>query len=362
MNDVRSWQAPGRVTLLGEHLDYNGGTALGVALDRGITLKARARDDTRVRVWSTGEQRRHGELDITDSTGEGWLAYVAGVLAELREIGLRTGADLVIESSLPEGAGLASSAALTSVLVHALAELNGLPHDSAFVVDAVHRVENDQLGIPTGFLDQTVVAYAEDGQVLHLDFTDSPPQRALLTAAFAEAGVTLVLIDTRTRRTLADGRYADRRRECEATRTALGLDRLAEVSLDKVVLLEDETLKRRARHVLTETARVRSARQLIADGRFDRFGPLLTASHESLRDDFEVSCAQLDVAVETALEAGALGAKLTGAGFAGCVVALAPVAELSRIKELVEAQFENAGWAAPGIVATRPSVGLTEGT
>lgn len=362
MNDVRNWQAPGRVTLLGEHLDYNGGAALAVALDRGIALKARARDDTKVRVWSTGEHRRYGELEITDDIHEDWLAYVAGALAVLRESGLRTGADLVIESSLPEGAGLASSAALASVLVQALAELYELPHDPAFVVHAAHRIENDQLGIPTGFLDPTVVAYAEEGQALHLDFTDSSPTRTLLPAGFASAGLTLVLIDTRTRRALTDGRYADRVRECETARTALGLDRLAAVSLDKAVLLEDDTLKRRARHVLTEAARVRSGRHLLADGRFDRFGPLLTASHESLRDDFEVSCAQLDVAVETALEAGALGAKLTGAGFGGCVVALVSFDELPQMKTAVEEQFENAGWATPGIVAARPADGFIKRT
>ncbi len=352
MTDVRSWQVPGRVNLVGEHLDYNGGPVLPMAVDKHLTIKARPRDDDQVRVWS-----QFGTATFTTSVqpGEvdGWAALTAGVVWASASAGPAGGVDLVIESEIPDGAGLSSSAATACGVTMALAELAGrtlTPHEVAAIA---RRAENDYLGVPVGVMDQLAVVHDGASLVDTRDLSVTPVE-----VGWGDAGLSLVVIDTNVKHSLAASEYAVRHDECVRAAGTLGLTWLAEAGPDAVLRFDDaDVLKKRVRHVVTETTRVRGAVRAIAAGDWSQLGTIFTSSHASLRDDFEVSCAELDAAVEAALEGGALGARMTGGGFGGSAIALAPTAMLLGLREKVVAAFADHDWTPPTLFTVRPTAG-----
>lgn len=363
MTDVRQWTAPGRINLIGEHLDYNGGPVLPIAINRSITLKARLRDDDLVRVWTTLGGRQTAEFTVPTKPGTvtGWASYVAGVFWALAEEGHAvTGADLVVDGDLPSGAGLSSSAALEVVVATALNDLLGLGLEPGIVATISRRAENDYAGAPTGIMDQLTVACGVEGSALLIDPAREPATVEVVPSDWRSAGLELVVIDTRTRHELNDGKYAQRRDECHRAAGELGLDRLAAAGPDAVLRLEDETLKARTRHVITETARTRGAVRALRTGNWTQFGTMLTASHASLKDDFAVSRMELDIAVEAALEAGALGARMTGGGFGGSVIALIQKEKLTSLAEHVTGRFAFHQFEAPELFTVRASQGARE--
>jgi galactokinase len=345
------------VNLIGEHLDYNGGPCLPFAIDRALVVKARRRDDATVHVWSDGRSTSF-PLDIRPPGIDGWAAHVAGTVWALADAGHElVGADLVIESDLPPGAGLSSSAALTCGVACALDELAGLGLSRLDIARASQRVENEVIGAPTGLMDQLAVLHGRAGHAVHLDLAADPPGVRDVPLLVDDGGLTLLVIATGVEHAHAESGYAARREECERAAAELEVEHLASVGPDAVLRLDDEALKKRTRHVITETARVRGALRAIDAGAWTQLGTMLTASHASLRDDFEVSCAELDVAADTAVEAGALGARMTGGGFGGSVIALVPQDRVAAVRELVERRFDGGGWPRPDVFAVRPSEG-----
>lgn len=363
MNDVHQWVAPGRVNLIGDHLDYNGGPVLPIAIDRTLSLKARLRDDSAVRVWSTVGAREQREFDTGAAPGEvtGWAAYVAGVFWAVRELGHRVpGADLVLDGDLPLGAGLSSSAAVEALVASALNDLCELGLDRLSLARLCRRAENDFVAVPCGFMDQLAVLHGEADQAMLIDLAAEPPSIEPVAADWGAAGLSLIVIDTMTRHRLNDGQYAQRRDECAQASAVLGLDHLAAAGPDAIFKLDDEILKARTRHVITETARVRGAARAMRSGNWEQFGTMMTASHQSLRDDFAVSRIELDVAVEAALEAGAHGARMTGAGFGGSAIALVDSDQRAQLRDAVLARFDFHQFTAPTLFEVHPADGVQE--
>jgi galactokinase len=328
--------APGRVNLIGEHLDYNGGRCLPIALSVGTTVRVSTRRDDRVRITSRNLSAAfEGRLsDLRSATG--WPAYAAGVLWALQQDGAPVpGLEIEVESTVPVGAGLSSSAALTCGVALGGLWASGLPEDGDEVVRVARRAESEVVGVPTGGLDQTVCVRAQEGRALLIDFAID----AVAPVPW-EPEADLLVIDTGVRRSVADGRYAERRAECEAAAARLGLSGLARATSWQGL---DGVLARRARHVVTEQHRVTE----VLTGDLERIGAAFTDSHISLRDDFEVSCAELDTAVDAALAAGALGARMTGGGFGGAAIALVPRERAEPVREAVTRAFDGRAWGLP---------------
>jgi galactokinase len=356
VTDVRRWDVPGRVNLIGEHLDYNGGPVLPMTIDRSLTIKVRARDDGVVNVWSDLPESAKVGFSTGVQPGEvrGWAVYAAGIVWSLMSAGHRFGgADVVVESRIPFGAGLSSSAALTCGIASALDELFGFSLDRTELALLAQRAENDFVGAPVGLMDQLAVLHGEAGHAVLMDTAASPPTTQLVPVGWEQDGLTLLVINTGAHHSLADGEYAARRDECERAATELGLEWLSEATLDATIALTDDTLKARTRHVLTETARVRGAVSAIGRRAWPQLGTIFTASHASLRDDFQVSCPELDVAVEAALEAGALGARMTGGGFGGSAIALVPLDRVAAVRERAVARYTAHQWREPEIFVVR---------
>jgi galactokinase len=347
--------APGRVNLIGEHTDYNGGLCLPVALPQRTTVSLVARTDHALSL-SSAQEDAVWEGSVEDRP-DGWASYVAGVVAVLRDDGYDVpGFDAAVDSDVPVGAGLSSSAALECSVATALAGLLELDlADRAQrrrLAQACIRAENEYVGAPTGGMDQTIAMLAEPGHALLLDFSDGSaiPVELPLEAA----GLVLLVMDTRVSHVLTDGSYGDRRSECSAAAEALGRSSLRDVPLDAVEGLPDAVLRRRARHVVTENMRVMSSVGAIGDRDWDALAELLNASHTSMRDDFEISCTELDLAVETARTAGALGARMTGGGFGGSAVALVAESAVPAVRTAVTAAFARGGHAEPAYLLATP--------
>jgi galactokinase len=360
VTDVRRWDVPGRVNLIGEHLDYNGGPVLPLAIDRTVTVTARARDDGTVNVWSDLPGAAKASFPVTVQPGDvdGWAVYAAGTLWALAERGHTIpGADLVLESRLPSGSGLSSSAATTCGIASALDDLFELGLDRTTIALVAQHAESGFVGAPVGLMDQLAVLEGTAGHGVLIDTSETPHPTRPVELGWEDDGLVLVVIATGAHHSLADGEYAARRDECERAAAELGLEWLAQAGLDATVLLADETLKARTRHVLTETARVRGAVNAIGRRAWPQLGTILTASHASLRDDFEVSCPELDVAVEAALEAGALGARMTGGGFGGSAIALAAPEQVQGIRERVEARYVAHQWSRPEVFVVHAADG-----
>jgi galactokinase len=355
--------APGRVNVIGEHLDYNGGRCLPLALPHATYAALAPRDDRTVSMTSlqTEETREVVVDDLRPGSVQGWPAYVAGVVWAMAEEGWDVpGADVVVDSRVPIGSGLSSSAALECSVALGLAHLAGLPDTEQVrrrLVDACVRAETEMAGAPTGGMDQTVALLAHAEHVMLLDFGDGSPQQ--LPWDPEHEGLTLLVVDTRVSHALTDGGYGQRRADCEAAARTLGVGSLREVQGRPEVLerLDDHRVRRRVRHVLGEMDRVDSAVALLARGDHAGLGPLLDASHDSLRDDFEVSCPELDVVVETCRRHGALGARMTGGGFGGSAVALLRTRSVDEVAAAVASAFDQRGWATPGFLRAPASEG-----
>ncbi|GEP38350.1 galactokinase [Nocardioides psychrotolerans] len=343
-------RAPGRVNLIGEHTDYNAGLCLPLALSYATTVRATVRVDRAVSVRSAQvDEPWTGTLDdVGPGQVEGWASYAVGVLWALRESGWEVpGVDLEVDSTVPMGAGLSSSAALECAVAVAVADL--LDHDLTpelrrTLVEACRRAESEVAGAPTGGLDQTVSLLASPGSALLIDFRDGSTRDVPL--GWDDAGLRLLVVDTRVSHALVDGGYAARRADCEAATAALGLPSLREATLADLDRVEHPRERGRARHVVTENARVEEAVVAIGELDWTRLGTLMTASHVSLRDDFEVSCHELDLVVDTALQAGALGARMTGGGFGGSAIALVPAERADAVARAVDLAFVAAGLGA----------------
>jgi galactokinase len=361
------WFAPGRVNLIGEHTDYSDGFVLPVAIDRGVLVAAARRGDRRLRCWSLQEDGGldAGLAELGPGRVDGWSAYPAGVAWALGQAGrLDGGADLLVDGDVPAGAGLSSSAALECAAALALADLQRGATAEREEADRVElarlarRAEVEAVGMPCGIMDQMVSMLARAGHALFLDTRTLATEH--LPLALDAAGMRLVVIDTRASHRLVDGAYAERRAAVEVAARVLGVPALRDATLEQVQAAAGELGepgRRRALHVVTENARVLAAVELLRAGALDRLGPLLAASHASLRDDFEVSCPELDTAVDAALAAGAVGARMTGAGFGGSALALVPDSRVERVVAAVRAGFAAAGFGPPAVLRVGPEGG-----
>ncbi|RMI37475.1 galactokinase [Streptomyces triticirhizae] len=358
-----TWSAPGRVNLIGEHTDYNEGFVLPLALPHSAVATATRRADRTLRLRSRdiGDTVVELSLDaLVPGEVEGWAAYPAGVAWALERAGHRlTGADILFASDVPTGAGLSSSAALEVVTALALSDLNELGLSAPELARIGQIAENDFVGMPCGILDQMASASCVEGHVLHLDTRDLSGRQVPFD--MAAEGLRLLVVDTQVKHAHADGAYGRRRAECEAGAAALGVPFLRDVpfaELDAALArIEDEAVRRRVRHVVTEDQRVARVVELLDAGRAREIGPLLTEGHVSLRDDFEVSCPELDLAVDTANAAGALGSRMTGGGFGGSAIALVPEESVASVGKAVGEAFAGAGLVAPRIFEAIPSAG-----
>jgi galactokinase len=347
--------APGRVNVIGEHTDYNGGLCLPVALPQRTSVSLVPRSDL-VLSLSSAQEDGTWEGSVEDRP-KGWTAYVAGVVSVLRECGYDVpGFAASIDSDVPVGAGLSSSAALECSVATAIAALLERdlsdPAERRRLIAACIRAENEYVGAPTGGMDQTIAMLAERGHALLLDFADGSAIPVELP--LEPAGLVLLVIDTRVSHALTDGSYGDRRSECAAAAEALGRASLRDASLGAVEGLADPVLRRRARHVVTENLRVLSSVGAIGDRDWEALAQLLDDSHTSMRDDFEISCTELDLAVETAGSSGALGARMTGGGFGGSAVALVPRKAVEGVQSAVTAAFVGAGHTEPAYLVATP--------
>jgi galactokinase len=364
------WRAPGRVNVIGEHTDYNDGFVLPIAIREGVTVAAAAAADQRDRTLTAASRQRPGETVTIDLDHlrpghiDGWAAYVGGVAWALQATGRALpGGELLIDGDLPAGAGLSSSAAIECAVAIALNALGGLGFSDVELARITRTAENDFVGVPCGVMDQMASMTGVAGHAIFLDTRSLQAEPVPFSPARAD--LTLVIINTNAPHALVDSAYAERRRACEEAARLLGVRSLRDVSerdLDAARgRLNDPVLVRRARHVVTENARVLATVSRLRgpkdDGGVASIGPLLSASHRSLRDDYEVSSAHLDLAVEAALAAGALGARLTGAGFGGCAIALAPATSVPDIVASVDAAFCRSGFAAPTFFPAEPSSG-----
>jgi galactokinase len=344
------WAAPGRVNLIGEHTDYSGGMVLPVAIDRAAVVAARLRDDDVVRVASLqipGEVRV-SLSDLQPGRGAGWTSYPLGTLWALQQAGLTLrGIDLLVDSDIPLGAGLASSAALEVATALAFTELTAQQMSRLDMAICCQAGENAMAGAPTGVMDQVTVLLGRAGHALLLDCrtldTELVPWRP------DEASLALLVIDTAVRHANSGPGYRSRRDECAQAAAALGVETLRDATAESVARTLTGVLRQRARHVVTENHRVVAVAELLRARRIADVGPLFDAGHASLRDDYEVSCAELDVAVEAARGAAAIGARMTGGGFGGCAIALVPTDSVDAVSTAVENAFDQRGYRPPRV-------------
>lgn len=357
------FSAPGRVNLIGEHTDYSGGLVLPFAIDARASVAAATTDDGLISIVSA---QRPGDVvtvpldGLAPGTVAGWAAYVAGSVWAAREAGVTvTGLALALDSTVPSGAGLSSSAALECAVVLAAAGLAGRSPAPLEVARIAQRAENAFVGVPCGPMDQTASAASEQGSVLLFDTRAGTVDHIPFDPG--AAGLAVLVVDTRVSHSLADGEYGRRRGSCERAVEILGVEQLRDLAPEDLTAtldaLPDDELRRRVRHVITENARVAEVVALLRSGRIGEIGDLLTASHVSLRDDYEVSCEELDVAVDAALAAGALGARMTGGGFGGSIIALVPSSSAAAVGDAVLAAFADRGWTAPVVRPVSPAAG-----
>lgn len=348
------WSAPGRVNLIGEHTDYNGGFVLPFAINRRTVVALGVRDDSTIRVASAFADEL-AAIEIAELGPErlsGWSAYPLGVAWALGQHGADLaavpGVDLYIESTVPIGAGLSSSAAIECAVAIALNDVWHLDLDRPTLAQVGQLAENKVVGAPTGIMDQFASLLGKHDHAVFLDCRSL--EAHLVSLGFAEAGLELLIIDTGVAHDHSTGGYSDRRASCEAGAAAMGVPSLRELGvgdLDRArEVLDDETF-RRVRHIVTENQRVLDTVDALRDFGPLAIGDLLDASHVSMRDDFEISVPELDLAVETAQANGAIGARMTGGGFGGAAIALVPAEGVSRIQVAIDGAFAEHGFQQP---------------
>ena len=375
------WWAPGRINLIGEHVDYHDGLVLPVALPIGTAVALSLRDDDRLVV---GSSQRSGVFDASlGNVGPGtvpdWHGYAVGVPWAMARAGHRVGgAQMWVDGAVPAGAGLSSSAALECAVAVGLAELLGLPGAAAgddagraALAQACIRAENEIAGAGTGGMDQSVALRARHGHALLLDCGDWTVEHLPFDRPLTDAGLSLLVVDTRAHHTHAGGEYGDRRALSMAAARRLGVTTLRHVSpgsLDEALArLTDPGEQAATRHVVTEIQRVRDFAALLQEDRVEQhrveqhrvqqLGALLTRSHVSLRDEYRVSCEELDAVVDAAGRAGALGARMTGGGFGGSAVVLSRSGEVGAVVAAVNDRFATEGWAEPGTLVVTEAGG-----
>ncbi|WP_328538313.1 galactokinase [Streptomyces sp. NBC_00344] len=358
-----TWAAPGRVNLIGEYTDFNEGFVMPLALPHTAVAQVSRRGDGVLRLFSADidggvVQLRVDELEPLTNTS--WAAYPAGVVWALREAGHPiTGADIHLSSTVPTGAGLSSSAALEVVTALALNDLYELGLNCQDLAVVAQRAENAFVGVPCGIMDQTASACCTEGHTLYLDCRDLSTRQVPFD--LAAQGLQLLVVDTRVKHALGDGAYAERRAGCEEGARTLGVPALRDVPYEELTealaRLDDPTVRGYVRHIVSDNHRVEQTITLLGAGDVRGVGPVLTEGHASLRDDLLVSCAELDLVVESANAGGALGARMTGGGFGGSAIVLVEDAYRDAVSKSVTEAFAAAGYAEPRIFVATPSAG-----
>jgi len=356
------WSAPGRVNMIGEHTDYNLGFVLPFAINRRTYAAISLRQDQTVRVTSSFSDEQHQiELaEISKDAANDWAAYPFGVAWALAKLGQTAGVgfDAYFESDVPVGSGLSSSAAIECSTSLALNELWQTNLSRPELARVGQLAENEIVGAPTGIMDQSASLLGERDHAVFLDCKSLEAQSIEL--GFDNAGLELLIIDTRVAHRLNDGGYATRRAACELGASQMGVASLREVSagqLAKAQEIMDDVTFRRVRHIVTENDRVLETVEKLRTEGPKSIGALLNASHVSMRDDFEISIDELDTAVDVAIRHGAVGARMTGGGFGGAAIALAPIAKVSEITLAVLAEFDLLGYGTPNIFAVTADQG-----
>ena len=353
-------EAPGRVNLIGEHIDYSEGFVLPFAIaDRAYAAIA-ARSDGLVRIASHQRKEKIFSIDISDvkpgSKGD-WEKYVLGVLWSL---GITTGVDILVDGSVPSGAGLSSSAALECSVAVGLNALFSLERSKQDLARATQKAENDYVGMPCGIMDQSVSLMGQAGAALLLDCRDLTTEN--IPFDVASAGLELLIIDTQAHHALVDGGYAERRAACESVAGKLSIPSMRHLTLEVLETNREKLTATefiRARHAVTEIARVLEAVTALRASDFATLGKLINASHASLRDDYAVSCPELDVAVDASVAAGAMGSRMVGGGFGGSAIALIKASDVQKTKDAVLAAFEAKGFKKPRFFTSLPSAGAS---
>ena len=350
--------APGRVNLIGEHIDYSDGFVLPFAIKDRTLVAARKRNDSTVRIASAQRRNKIVTVDINKVKpglkGE-WERYALGVLWAL---GVKDGVDLLIDGHVPLGAGLSSSAALECSVATAMNHLFDLGFNLEELARLTQKAENQYVGVPCGIMDQSVSLMATQGSALLLDCRDLSTKN--IPFDVASSGLELLIIDTQAHHALTDGGYAERRASCESVVGKLGIRSLRELTMEQLEnsrgsLTETEYV--RARHAVTEMKRVLDCVQALSDSDFAKVGELINQSHASLRDDYTVSCPELDTAVDAALAAGALGSRMVGGGFGGSAIALIQASKTTETITAIEKGFSSKGFKAPRFFTSLPSQG-----
>jgi galactokinase len=350
--------APGRVNLIGEHIDYSEGFVLPFAIKDRTMVAARKRDDSTVRIASAQRRSKIVTMDISEVRpglkGE-WERYALGVLWSM---GVKSGVDLLIDGHVPLGAGLSSSAALECSVATAMNHLFDMGFNLEELARLTQKAENQYVGVPCGIMDQSVSLMASRGFALLLDCRDLSTRN--IPFDVASHGLELLIIDTQAHHALTDGGYAERRASCEAVAAKLSVKSMRELTmaqLDSARATLSETEYIRARHAITEMKRVLDCVDALGSGDFVKVGQLINDSHRSLRDDYTVSCPELDTAVEASLAAGALGSRMVGGGFGGSAIALIEAAKTSQTISAIEKAFADKKFKAPRFFTSLPSQG-----
>jgi galactokinase len=353
-------RAPGRVNLIGDHTDYNEGFVLPMAIDRAVWIAARARTDDTLSMYSLDfEEEAQFELHDGATRGNGWQEYLRGMTWALSTSGRTTkGLEGVCGGDVPVGAGLSSSAALELATARACAAVSGFAWEPTSMARLAQRAENEWVGVNCGIMDQLIAATGAAGHAQLIDC------RSLETRAVPiPPTVSVVVLDTATRRGLVGTEYNERRAQCEAAARAFGVRALRDVDVttfDSLAARLDASTFRRARHVITENARTLAAAEALEQGDVARVGALMDESHASLRDDFQVSRPELDAMVELAREHPEChGARMTGAGFGGCAVALVDAARAHAFARRVAEQYEAATTLHPAVYVCAASDGAS---
>ncbi len=362
------WSAPGRVNLIGEHTDYTGGLVLPFAIDARAQAAIGPNGAGVFRV--TSAQRDNDVISVaaqdlrpSSPAVKGWPAYPLGVVWALYERGIDVPPlDIALDSAVPAGAGLSSSAAVECAVALAISDHLECGLDRPTLARIAQRAENEFVGVPCGLMDQMASAASTEGHALFFDIgADTTWHIPFDTAA---ASLAMLVIDTRAHHSLADGEYAKRRADCETAAGQLGVELLSQVPFERLDHAlagltgpRATVLQRRVRHVITENQRVRETVALLREEHIAAIGPLLSASHASLRDDYEVSCAELDLAADTAETAGALGARMVGGGFGGSVIALTAADRAGVVANSVIDAFSRAGYTRPVVRSVTPAAG-----
>jgi galactokinase len=354
------WSAPGRANLIGEHTDYTGGFVMPFALDFRVRIAARSRGDRLIKAVTPEHTVQEIQLDQVH-LGEptGFLGYLAGAAWVLHnEYEITHGWDFALESDIPIGAGLSSSAAISCAAILAMSEIADLNLSQTQIALAAQQVEHRVIGTPCGIMDQLASMLGEKNRIVFIDTRDLSYEQVPWNADSHD--LTILVTNTNSPHVLADGQYAAKRARCEEATEIMQVEQLRDATLADLDRYQDQLSPDQqscARHVITENARVLKTKQLLRNDQLPLIGPLISASHESLRDDFKVTVAQVDLAVDTALNNGALGARMIGGGFGGCTLALVKKADADMISEKIATAFRDHHFQAPESFVASPAAG-----